>query len=427
MSVPVLVVEFTKQTAETVRALFWVGNRLEGQTRVLSLGEIAELTAKAAWYDVGLGETELRGLGARLYRWLDGDDRLLTNLLEGLPGRPAVVSLAIVAGETGLGSLPWELLHDGAEWCHARPSLALVPVRCSRRPPDAKTAQSAKETSPPANRPLSLLFMAASPQETSQRLLDYEREEALTLEATDQIGAIELRVEESGNLDELANLWQLVSATPPDVLHLTGHGDHQNNVPYLAFETLEGTLDPVTAPRLLHKGLDPLPKLAFLSSCRTGQATGVTSGSSLAEQLVQEGWPAVLGWANTVGDPQATRAAHTLYGELEQGKALPLALRSTWVELREKKAKDWHRLRLHCQETIPGPLVTPRGTAGRVFPGRVIEDEFLDPITRQSKVASRLAYVGRRTLTQPAVRQRRPQRATLVALLLLGPGGRGKS
>ncbi|MFM8218235.1 MAG: CHAT domain-containing protein, partial [Planctomycetaceae bacterium] len=272
-------------------------------------------------------------------------------MVDELSPRPAVIVLAIVPGDTGLGQLPFELLHDGTQWCHARTSRALVPVRFHRQP----TAT----LEPPLNRPLGVLFMAASPQVPGRPLLDYEAEEARILDAAGKAGAIELIVEESGTLSELKLAWDALAMSPPDVLHLTCHAGHAGDEPVFELETLEGALDQVT-PDHLSLAFSTRPRLAFFSGCRTAQAPRTSDGNSLAERLIRDGWPAVLGWGNNVGDTQASFAAEQLYGQLDQGESLPIALLRTWLSLREKRARHWHLLRLHCDNLLPDRLVTPR-------------------------------------------------------------------
>lgn len=58
---------------------------------------------------------------------------------------------------------------------------------------------------------------------------------------------------------------------------------------------------------------------------------------------------------------------------------------------------------------------------------RPVESEFLDPLTRVVKVATRASFVGRRRLLQRSLRGLRQPEAGSLGLLLHGQGGRGKS
>ncbi|MEY4178662.1 MAG: hypothetical protein RLY70_2236 [Planctomycetota bacterium] len=99
---PTLVVEFTRETRESVRVLFWTDERLRGSQRSMPLSGIASFLNEANLYYAGLSPEQLSALGKTLFQWLDGDDRLLTSMLEALPSRLAEVQLAIVAGDTEL-------------------------------------------------------------------------------------------------------------------------------------------------------------------------------------------------------------------------------------------------------------------------------------------------------------------------------------
>ncbi|MEY4178661.1 MAG: hypothetical protein RLY70_2235 [Planctomycetota bacterium] len=297
----------------------------------------------------------------------------------------------------------------------------MIPVRCVRAP-------QTHPSESPANRPLGVLFMAASPQVPGRAPLDFEAEEGRILQGDAASQSVQVLVEESGNLDELKQLWQsLASHEYLDVLHLSGHAGRASTEPVFEFETLEGELDTVTAGRL-NEALPRRPRLAFLSGCSTGLALGTDNSQSFAQRLVREGWPAVLGWGNSIADSQATLAATTLYGHLESGVPLGTALRLTWRKLREEsQTKSWHLLRLHCFQSIPAGLVTARSTPGREPPKKLTESEFLDPGGKRCKVADRLKFVGRRRLLQSSIRLLDNPPAGQVGLMLYGQGGRGKS
>jgi Holliday junction resolvasome RuvABC ATP-dependent DNA helicase subunit len=76
-------------------------------------------------------------------------------------------------------------------------------------------------------------------------------------------------------------------------------------------------------------------------------------------------------------------------------------------------------------------MVTPRHTPGRARIGiRHAADEFLDPATQISRVASRATFVGRRRVIQRCLRTLKQPPGTedaAEALVLQGMGGLGKS
>jgi CHAT domain-containing protein len=178
--------------------------------RTLPLASIQDLLTKMEVdYYVPLPE-DLVLTGQRLYQWLDGSDRTLTQLLQ---ETTELVVLAI-ATAADLSHLPWELLHDGNRFLVARTPAAVVPVRW-------EGAALKFEFAPPPNRPLQTLFMATSPAGV-EPVLAFEEEEGRILTAT-QRQPLSLMVEESGCLSELANLVASYAQGYFDVVHFTGH------------------------------------------------------------------------------------------------------------------------------------------------------------------------------------------------------------
>lgn len=158
--------------------------------------------------------TQLEQIGRELYQWLDGKEGWLRQALESGDGRIYLDLIQTSEAEAlnsqtrkvalGLAHLPWELLHKN-----------VLPVR--------KVQHNQNDVIAVQNRPLRLLFMATSPEYPGIASLQFEQEEANILEATKK-QPLALVVEESGWVEELANL---VQSYPPDyfdVFHLTGHG-----------------------------------------------------------------------------------------------------------------------------------------------------------------------------------------------------------
>ncbi|HEY9871914.1 MAG TPA: CHAT domain-containing protein, partial [Candidatus Obscuribacterales bacterium] len=350
--------------------------------------------------------------GQQLYNWLDGSDRWLSRALS--PRRDKVV-LAIATTEN-LAHLPWEVLHDSKGFLVERLSPAVVPVRWL---PDVETTDIA-----PENRPLQVLFMACSPLNTSP-VIDFEQEEARILAATARQPLV-LTVEESGFLQELGNLVKSYDKSYFDILHLTGHADIIDGVPRFRTETETGECYLACAEEIAEALQFGLPPLIFLSGCRTGQAGEAGAVPSMAEQLLQFGATAVLGWGRPVLEGDATEAAATLYGELAAGSELAEAVAKTYRALITNKARDWHLLRLYVAGNVPAALVTPLRTRGRQpVTVRSATTRFLDP-TGKVKVANRESFVGRRRQIQSCLRSL-TQSVEEIGVLIHGMGGLGKS
>ncbi|NJN88824.1 MAG: CHAT domain-containing protein, partial [Leptolyngbyaceae cyanobacterium SL_7_1] len=398
---PILHLDLKTVKGEVVELRCFWNNPNDYVSRSLSLAEIAHLIQKSeeTYYISSKMRNKMREelptIGRALFNWLDGDDRWLVSRLGEHPGETIVLAIAVAEN---LAHLPWEVLHDGGQFLVQR-FPAVMPVRWS-------SSDSVRQLSPvsqPQNRALRMLFMATSPRSV-EPVLNYEQEEAAILKATERSG-IGLTVEESGCLEELGDLMDAYERRYFDVVHLTGHATITKGEPQFITETATG--DPHYANALeIAKTLKlPLPPLLFLSGCKTGQAGSAGAVPSLAEQLLQRGATAVLGWGQSVLDSNATQAAAVLYQELAGSRPLVEAVAATYQQLLKQEARDWHLLRLYVAKTLPGELVMPQRTPGwKPAPPPSMATEFLDPITQQIRVPTRESFVGRRRQLQNCLR-----------------------
>ncbi|MDZ8257754.1 CHAT domain-containing protein [Nostoc sp. ChiQUE01b] len=398
-----------------VELRYFIDNPNQYEKRSLPLSEIADLIklAERDYYVADLPE-DYTVTGRRLYNWLDGSDRWLQPLLDKHRGEGIVLAIA-TAGK--LAYLPWEVLHDGTNFLVEQ---AIVPVRWVSNSAVKKLTIDGE----PENRALQVLFMATSPLDVKP-VLDFEGEEARILEATKR-QPLALTVEESGCLSELGYLVDGYDREYFDVLHLTGHATFQDGQPRFITETEIGEAFYASAGDIAQELQFRLPKLIFLSGCRTGQAGNSGSVPSMAEELLKSGAKAVLGWGQKVLDPDATAAAAALYQELSAGKQITEAVASTYQALIKNKARDWHLLRLYAAGNLPSSLVTPLRTRGRKpAPLPSVTTRFLDSAGKV-KVATRESFVGRRRQLQSCLRVL-TQSSDEVGVLIYGMGGLGKS
>jgi tetratricopeptide (TPR) repeat protein len=276
--------------------------------------------------------------------------------------------------------------------------------------------------------------MATDPEAPGQQKLDFEKEEANILQATRGL-AMTLRVEESGSLQGLQQIWQ--RRADFDVLHLSGHANiaerttasgDKTYVPYFVVESETGAREQATATQIAAVIRFRMPRLVFLSGCRTGESGGQGATPSLAEQLIAEGVPAVLGWGRPVGDRVATIAATVLYEKLAAGYRLVEALAFTYQAVMQDKAlhpverQQWQLLRLYAQSHAVGQLV-PRLGEAVIAEAPPMEDLFLDAEQRV-RVASAAQFVGRRRNLQRCLRELKLPK---LGVMLHGLGGVGKS
>ncbi|MBG1243171.1 CHAT domain-containing protein [Nostoc sp. NZL] len=351
--------------------------------------------------------------GQALYNWLDKSDRILANALKEPHPQGLIIAIAT---DKGLAHLPWELLHDGHSFLVEK-TPPIIPVRWVSNGKAITTANS------PQNRPLNVLFMATSPLEVEPEL-DYEAEEGKILQATART-PIDLRVEESGCLTELSYVVREYETGYFDIFHLTGHATYKDKKSYFLTEDEYGNrVDSSTAD--IYNALQfRFPSLIFLSGCRTGySADGAVP--SMAEELLNMGATAVLGWGQNVRDTDATAAASQLYWELSQGGTVTQALSSTYRTLIQQKTPDWHKLRLYVANTLPEALVTTLRTRGRKqLPKPSTTVKFRDDENRL-RVAKREDFVGRRRQLQNCLRTLKTD-FDKVGILIHGMGGWGKS
>ena len=280
------------------------------------------------------------------------------------------------------------------------------------------------------NRPLRVLFMAASP-EGVEPVLSYEAEEAAILAATDATGT-ELVVEESGTLEGLRFTAESYDPGYFDVLHVSGHATIDEGQPKFLVENELGGLALATADQIARAMDGQWPRLVFVSGCLTGGAPDRGTIPSMSESLVQAGAPAVLGWALPVGDASATAFASRLYQDLAAGQPLDRSVVAARRQLYAGRSRSWHLLRVYADKSPLTPMVTPRNTQGRerIRVRHAADEEFLDPQTQISRVASRASFVGRRRVIQRCLRtlkQPLGSSGAAEALVLQGMGGLGKS
>ncbi|MEU8815009.1 CHAT domain-containing protein [Actinoplanes sp. NPDC048796] len=360
------------------------------------------------------GAVRLSELGERLAVFLDGDERWLAPVLLHRDG----AVLRITAAQR-LRHLPWELLAQQGSFLAVAGRAPLLPVRAV----GANAAPIA-----PGNRPLRVLFMATSP-EGVEPVLNYEAEETAILDATSRTGT-DLVVEESGTLEGLRFLSRDYGPDHFDVLHLSGHATTSGGQPTFVVENEFGGSVMATADQIAQALEGHWPRLVFVSGCLTGSSPGGGTLPSMSESLVKAGAPAVLGWALPVGDVSATEFAAELYRSLADGQPLDHAVVEARRHLYANKRGNWHLLRVYADRSPLAPMVTPLHTPKRArLRVRAADQEFLDPQTQLSRVASRATFVGRRRIIQRCLRTlKKPAGAgTAQALVLQGMGGLGKS
>ena len=391
---------------------------LDGTWQAFPLIEQAEIDAllalAAADYRVTAPNLEQRGQD--LFNWVDSHSN---GWLRRVRHRQQPLSLVLDVREAGLRHLPWELLHDGAQFLCADPFQWFTPLR-------RVTSPERKQEWQPQQRQLGVLFMASSPEDV-QPVLDFEAEESGILQATAR-KPLDLQVEESGSLQGLAE--RLTErADSPDVIHVSGHADidKASGQPVFLLEDEVGLCAPATLAELARtlRDANSAPRVVFLSGCRTGESSQPDDMLSFSEQVVTAGVPVVLGWALPVGDVAASQAA-ALYDKLATGFDIAEAVALARQALLENHFPYWHLLRCYVDGSALHPLVTKGKLRVRLHD---TPQQFLDAGGRVP-VCARTAFIGRRRLLQRSLRSLRAwqgDEAYAEGILLYGMGGLGKS
>jgi len=415
----ILHIDLQERGSNSVEFRFFWDNPNQTRTYTRFLSEIDNLSEKADTDYYTRLPKDHATTGQGLYRWLDGTERILQSELDSHRGEKIVLAIST---SKGLVHLPWELLHDGQSFLVSKLP-AIVPMRWM------KTGNERLLTvdNNPQDRALNVVFMASSARGV-EPILDFEAEEGKILKAT-RGKPLSLTVEESGCIKELGELIASKDRGYFDVIHLSGHATIKDQKPYFITETEYGDRQDTSAEDIARELQFNLPKLLFLSGCRTGYSDG-DGILSMAEKLLKNGAKTVLGWGQPVRDKEAADTAAILYEKLSQGFTLSESLAFAYQKLLGNQARDWHCLRLYVRGSIPEALVR-RGQKKPLPPVSVV-DQFVDPETKYLRVATRETFIGRRRDLQDCLQVLKnpfdnPKAIRKAGVFLQGFGGNGKS
>jgi len=391
------------------------------RTRALTPADLKNLENWSDRYDALVRTDATTGgfvtLGQELLTWLDGPGHWLSPILQGTGRRMLEFAIEDARDSEGRRFLdaPWELLADKQGFLALDEERPLV---LSRRIGTASTPVE------PAHADLLLMFTAASPEGVQE--LDFEREEAGILHATARL-PLHLRVEESGCLEVLGD--RFAEEAPVEALHLSCHGDIENDEPVLALEDPVGRPDRVTVGKLVASLGEKPPPLIFVSACRSAQQP--LAAPSLSLCLVRAGLPNVIGWDGSVYDADASHFAKVFYEKLAARSSVAYAvamaraslLRAQQADPDRQTGQHWHLARVYLGPT-GGGAICANGKPRRDLTKDAGYQAFLDK-SRQVPVASPREFVGRRRAVQSILRAfDDPQYA---GVLIHGMGRLGKS
>ncbi|MDQ3247824.1 MAG: CHAT domain-containing protein, partial [Chloroflexota bacterium] len=269
---------------------------------------------------------QLREYGRRLYAYLFGDGADLAAFLKYSDDNrsPLRLILSMHGSAAPLWQLPWEYLHDGADF------LALNGrFQISRRPEGL-----GELAIDPVALPLRILVIIAAPDD--QHLLDTEEEIGVIQDALDEVLRAELVQVAYVDDATLDNIGEQLRSFRPHVLHYTGHGayDQSQARSFLVLEDDNGQSRPAgigeLRPHLQHA---PDLRLVLLSGCQTAQTSALDAFSGVATGLLQANVPAVLAMQFSILDSSAIKLAGAFYRALARGDSLSEALSQSRIAL----------------------------------------------------------------------------------------------
>ena len=348
-----------------------------------------------------------REIGEKLFDILNGDKQTLMRALKEADDYGKKLQVMLSA-EGPVSNLPFELLYH-------MDFLAPSRIHIIRHISD----RGKKKRLTPESRPLKLLFMACSPGGINP-VLAFEKEEETIFEVTKDL-PIGIDIEDTGSLEGLG---EQLTTNEYDVIHITGHADiDKTGNPFFWMETEEGLPVKVTPAQLSDKLSLKMPRLVFLSGCRTGEAPEHVAAVSFAHQLVREyEVPTVLGWGLPVADAGARFTAEKFYFELSRGESILDAVLRTRSELVTKHPTQWSLLRLFSDGT---PLDVPLVEKEQKRRPKPRELQYTYLKNTQVKVLKQ-GFIGRRRHIQQGIKCLKGDQEK-VGLLLHGTGGLGKS
>jgi hypothetical protein len=248
-------------------------------TSPVNLDEIHQLEDQTRDFKWNKSPALSKQIGKHLFTLLNGDRQTLLRALKEADEYDETLQL-IVEAEGPASNLPFELIHLND---FLVPSQIHLIRRVSNR--------GIKTTPESEDRPLKILFMACSPLDTSP-VLAFEKEEDTIFEVTKNL-PVEIDVEDTGSLEGLGE-W--LDTNEYDVVHIVGHADiDKEGNPIFWMENDQGLPVPVKPAQLWKKLSLNLPKLVFLSGCRTGEAPEHAAAMSFAHHLVSGQVSTVLG------------------------------------------------------------------------------------------------------------------------------------
>jgi hypothetical protein len=277
-------------------------------------------------------------LGAQLFDAVFQDDvrGILQSSLDEAHQRQLSLRLRLRLGETPeLAVVPWEFLYSSRR----NAFLALAEHTPIIRYIDLPGMIAPLTVAPP----LRILVIISSPGDYEPLAVEREWDNLnLALQPLLQQGQITLTRTDDAQLD---NLRQTLRTTDYHILHFIGHGALESSTQQgvLVFENSTHHGSPISGENLgtlLHNFRSV--RLVLLNACEGARATRDNPFAGVAQNLVQQGIPAVIAMQTVISDQAATLLAQEFYSALSAGRPVDAAIASARSAMfNATKSTEW--------------------------------------------------------------------------------------
>lgn len=335
-------------------------------------------------------QTAIKQVGGQLFDALFHDELLicLERSLDEVRRRNGALRIKLHLAETPeLLSLPWEYLY------HRRRNLFLgqsTTASLTHFLPLPDPAQSLTVTLP-----LRMLVVIADAQDLQP--LDVEQEWANLQSALADLAHRGLVIVDRLPNATLATLQQQLRRHEYHVLHFVGHGEFnvQQEQGTVVFVDEQGYAAPVPGEvlaRLLHN--ERTLRMVLLNVCEGAQTSVNAPFAGVAQQLVQQGVPAVIAMRHPISDSAAIVFSHEFYAALADGYSVDAAVTEGRVALATRLGNgEWGapQLIMHADDGVLWRIAAGQETAA--VDGAAIRDDLavLTELMQQDNIRNLVA------------------------------------
>ena len=246
-------------------------------------------------------------------------------------------------------NLPWEYLYESSMGQFLALSKDTPVVRYLELPVEARSLA--------VKPPVRMLVVISSPKD--QVKLDVDREWKKLADGLKRLTDTGLVVLEKLEKPSFSSLMKKLDKEQYHILHFVGHGqyDRARDEGVLLFEDEEGNAEPITSQALgvlVHD--EATLRLVVLNSCEGAISDSTDMLSGTAQNLIQQGVPAVIAMQSEISEGGAQDFSETFYESLARGAPVDAALASARKVLFGAMSAEWG-----------APVLYMRSPDGRLF------------------------------------------------------------